>query len=128
MLWWVGGANWSLGFCSSDFRDGSVILTCLSGFRCTRFLLITSDFLVSLVFSSNTFSAISGVSKVPLMGISVLVQRFRNLCARDVVIPVVGVLCRSSNPSCGFNAVFSVVFNDVFIIFIADSDFPLLWW
>ena len=37
--WWVGGADWSLGFCSSDFRDGSVIFTCLSGFRCTRFLI-----------------------------------------------------------------------------------------
>ena len=41
MLWWVGGADWSLGFYSSDFREGSVILTCLSGFRCTRFLLST---------------------------------------------------------------------------------------
>ena len=60
------------------------------------------------------FSAIFGVSKVPLIGISVLVQRFRNLCARDVVIPVVGVLCRSSNASSGFNAAFSVFFNNVF--------------
>ena len=41
MLLWVGDAGWALGFRSSDFRDGSVILTCLSGFRCTSFLLST---------------------------------------------------------------------------------------
>ena len=40
--------------------------------------------MVFLVFSSNIFSAISRVSKVSLMGISLLVQRLRNLCAGDV--------------------------------------------
>ena len=44
------------------------------------------------------------------------------------VIRMVGVLCRSSNALYGFNAVFSVYLNNVFTIFTADSDFPLLWW
>ena len=79
--------------------------------------------MVFQVFSTNTLSTISGVSKVPLMGISVLVRRFRNLCYGVVVIPMVSVLCRLSNASYGFNVVFSVSLNNVFTIFTADSDF-----
>ena len=40
---------------------------------------------------------------------------------------MMSVLCRPSNASYGFNAVFSVFLNNVFTIFTPDSEFPLLW-